>query len=454
MFGFRPHAASMLLALCSLLACAAPAASSAPLFPSTYAAPAVGPVLIRHATILTGTGARLDNADLLMVDGKVSAIGQALPVPAGTAVIDAKGRWLTPGIIDPHSHLGDGAAPHVEAHSDINEMTNPTTPNVWAEHSINPQDPAFFAARAGGVTSLLVLPGSGNLIGGRGVLLKNVPATTYQEMKFPGAPHVLKMACGENPKRVYGAQKKLPSTLMGNVAGYREAFAKANNFREKRRIWEKESKGPPPDRDIGTETLVDVLDGKILVEWHCYRADQMATAIDVANEFGFKISAFHHAVEAYKIAPLLKANNVCAAMWADWNGFKMEAFDAIRENVAIVDAAGACATMHSDSEVGIQHLNQEAAKAMAAGRRAGMAITPEHAILWLTANPARAVGMADKVGSLEPGKQADVVLWSGDPFSVYTKADLVFIDGALRHDRNAPRQTSDFSVGTSQRQEQ
>ncbi len=454
MFGSRLHGASMLLALLSFVVFAVPAALSAPIFPSTYAAPTVGPVLIRHATILTGTGARLDNADLLMVDGKVSAVGQALPVPAGTAVIDAKGRWVTPGIIDPHSHLGDGAAPHVEAHSDINEMTNPTTPNVWAEHSINPQDPAFFAARAGGVTSLLVLPGSGNLIGGRGVLLKNVPATTYQEMKFPDAPHVLKMACGENPKRVYGAQKKLPSTLMGNVAGYREAFAKANNFREKRRVWEKESKGPPPDRDIGTETLVDVLDGKILVEWHCYRADQMATAIDVAKEFGFKISAFHHAVEAYKIAPLLKANNVCAAMWADWNGFKMEAFDAIRENVAMVDAAGACATMHSDDEVGIQHLNQEAAKAMAAGRRAGMTITPEHAILWLTANPARAVGMFDKVGSLEPGKQADVVLWSGDPFSVYTRADLVFIDGALRHDRNAPRQTSDFSLGTSQRQEQ
>lgn len=452
MSGFRPLGVSILLALSALLAAPASAAPTPP-FPSTYVAPVAGQILIRNATILTGTGARLDNADLLLGEGKVSAVGQGLPVPANAAVIDAKGRWITPGIIDPHSHLGDGAAPHVDAHSDINEMTNPSTPNVWAEHSVNPQDPAFFAARAGGVTSLLVLPGSGNLIGGRGVLLKNVPANTYQEMKFPGAPHVLKMACGENPKRVYGAQKKLPSTLMGNVAGYREAFAKANNFREKRKAWERESKGAPPDRDIGTDTLVDVLEGKILVEWHCYRADQMATAIDVANEFGFKISAFHHAVEAYKVAPLLKANNVCAAMWADWNGFKMEAFDAIRENIAMVDAAGACATLHSDDEVGIQYLNQEAAKAMAAGKRAGFSITPERAIMWLTANPAHAVGMADRIGSLEPGKQADVVLWSGNPFSVYTKADLVFIDGVLRHDRNAPRQTSDFSVGTSQRQE-
>jgi imidazolonepropionase-like amidohydrolase len=436
----------------ALLAVTVNTASAA--YPSTYAPPTPGPVLIRNATILTGTGSRADQSDLLLENGKVSGIGKAMAAPANATIIDAKGRWLTPGIIDPHSHLGDGASPHVDAHSDVNEATNPATPNVWAEHSVNPQDPAFFAARAGGVTSLLILPGSANLIGGRGVLLKNVPATTYQEMKFPGAPHVLKMACGENPKRVYGNQRKTPSTLMGNVAGYREAFAKANNFREKRKAWEKEAKGAPPDRDIGTETLVEVLEGKILVEWHCYRADQMATALDIAREFGFKVSAFHHAVESYKIAPLLKASNTCAVMWADWNGFKMEAFDAIRENIALVDAAGACATLHSDSEVGIQRLNQEAAKAMAAGKRAGIAIPPERAIMWLTANPARAVGVAEKTGSLEPGKQADVVLWSGNPFSVYTKADLVFIDGVLRHDRNAPKQTSDFTVGTSQREEQ
>jgi imidazolonepropionase-like amidohydrolase len=311
------------------------------------------------------------------------------------------------------------------------------------------------AARAGGVTSLLILPGSANLIGGRGVLLKNVPATTYQEMKFPGAPQVLKMACGENPQRVYGSQRKAPSTLMGNVAGYREAFQKALNYREKFRNWErKKETAPLPDRDIGLDTLVDVMDGKILVEFHCYRADQMATMLDLAREFNFKIAAFHHAVEAYKIAPLLKATGTCAAMWADWYGFKLESFDGIRENIAIVDAVGACATIHSDDETGIQHLNQEVAKAMAAGLRAGLPITPERAVVWMTANPARAVGVFDKVGSLEPGKQADVVVWDRNPFSTYAKADLVFIDGALRHDRNKPVQDSDFVIGTNQRQEQ
>ncbi|QYF94453.1 amidohydrolase family protein [Massilia sp. PAMC28688] len=333
-------------------------------------------------------------------------------------------------------------------------MTSPTTPQVWVEHSVWPQDPGFMAARAGGVTSLLILPGSANLIGGRGVLLKNVAATTYQEMKFPNAPQVLKMACGENPKRVYGEQKKMPSTLMGNVAGYREAFTKANNYRAKLRAWEKKGDGAPPDRDIGTDTLLDVMDGKILVQWHCYRADQMATALDLAREFNFKIHAFHHAVEAYKIAPLLKATGTCAALWADWYGFKLESHDGIRENVAIVDAVGACAMMHSDDETGIQHLNQEAAKAMAAGRRAGLDISPERAMTWLTSNPARALGVADKVGTLEAGKQADVVLWSRDPFSIYAQADLVYIDGALVHDRRRPQPHSDFSLGSGQRREQ
>lgn len=439
--------------LCAGLALSALAADPPPPYGSTYAAPAAAPVLIRHATILTGGGARLDDADLLLADGKIAGIGRNLDAPPQALVIDAKGRWITPGIIDPHSHLGGMSSPHIWATNDVNEMTNPTTPQVWVEHSVWPQDPGFLAARAGGVTSLLILPGSGNLIGGRGVLLKNVPATTYQEMKFPGAPQVLKMACGENPKRVYGEQKKAPSTHMGNVAGYREAFTKALNYREKLRNWEKKREGAQPDRDIGMETLLDVIDGKILVEWHCYRAEQMATALDVAREFKFKVAAFHHAVEAYKIAPLLKEHGACAAMWADWYGFKLESFDGIRENIAIVDAVGACATLHSDDETGIQYLNQEAAKAMAAGRRAGLNISPERAIMWLTANPARAVGVFDKVGSLDVGKQADVVLWSSNPFSIYAKADLVYIDGALAHDRARPQQSSDFSLGTHQRKD-
>lgn len=447
-----PRFAALIAAAFAL--CTVNAQTLPPPYASTYVAPPSTPVLFRHATILNGDGIRFDDADLLIENGKVAAIGKALAAPANATIVDAKGRWLSPGIIDPHSHLGGGGSPHVWAHSDINEATSPSTPQVWVEHSVWPQDPGFLAARAGGVTSLLILPGSANLIGGRGVLLKNVPATTYQEMKFPQAPQVLKMACGENPKRVYGEQRKTPSTLMGNVAGYREAFTKANNYRAKLRAWEKKGDGAPPDRDIGTDTLLDVMDGKILVQWHCYRADQMATVLDLAREFNFKIYAFHHAVEAYKIAPLLKQTGTCAALWADWYGFKLESHDGIRENIAIVDAVGACAMVHSDDETGIQHLNQEAAKAMAAGRRAGLKISPERAMIWLTSNPARALGVADRVGTLAPGKQADVVLWSTDPFSTYAQADLVYIDGALVHDRRSPRAHSDFSLGSTQRKEQ
>jgi imidazolonepropionase-like amidohydrolase len=417
-------------------------------YSSTYSPPAAETVLIQHATVLTGNGSRLDDGDVLLQDHKVNQVGKGIAIPPGAVVVDAQNRWVTPGIIDPHSHLGVYASPAVWAMSDGNEATSPTTPNVWSEHSVWPQDPGFEQARAGGVTSMMILPGSANLIGGRGTLLKNVPATTYQEMKFPGAPQVLKMACGENPKRVYGSQHKFPSTWMGDVAGYREAFAKATEYKAKRDA-AKKGKDKAPDRDIGMDTLADVLDGKILVEMHCYRADQMATMLDVAQEFKFKISAFHHAVEAYKIGPLLKQADTCAVMWADWWGFKLEAYDGIRENVAMVDAAGACATVHSDDPIGIQRLNQEAGKAMAAGIRAGLDIPHERAIRWITSNPAKALGVADRVGSLEPGKDGDVVVWSGDPFSVYTQADLVYIDGVLRYDRAHPpaQPDSDFKLG-------
>ncbi len=446
--------------LCAVLLLAAcgdrnPAAKpAADPFPSTYKPPESGAVLIRGATVLTGIDTRLDDTDVLLSDGKIASIGKAL-ASGGATVIEAKGRYLTPGIIDVHSHLGVYPAPGVWATSDGNEATAPTTAEVWAEHSIWPQDPGFQAARAGGITTLQVLPGSANLIGGRGVVIKNVPAVSYQQMLFPDAKRSLKMACGENPKRVYGKNGgRSPATGMGNVAGYRAAFAKAASYRAKWDAWNDKKAGAAPDRDLGLETLAEVLRGNVLVQMHCYRADQMATMLDVAKEFGFKINAFHHAVEAYKIADLLAETQTCGALWADWWGFKLEAWDAINENIAIVDAArsdkgAGCAIVHSDDPNGIQRLNQEAAKALAAGRRAGLAISDEHAIAWLTANPAKALGIQEKTGTIETGKAADVVLWSGSPFSVYTRADLVWIDGALRLDRAHPdaEPDSDFMLG-------
>lgn len=415
-------------------------------YPSTYQRVAAPAVLLTNATVLTGTGTRLDNADVLLRDGRIVAVGTGLETTADAVRVDATGKWITPGIIDIHSHLGVYPSPSVRAHSDGNEATAPVTANVWAEHSVWPQDPGFQAALAGGVTSLQILPGSANLIGGRGVTLKNIPATTYQAMKFPGAPWGLKMACGENPKRVYG-QKGGPSTRMGNVAGYRAAFADAADYMKKRKAGGKDAEAK---RDLKLDTLAAAINGDIRVHIHCYRADEMATMLDLAKEYGFKIAAFHHGVEAYKLSNRLAKDGVCAALWADWWGFKMESFDGIQENIALVDRApGSCAIVHSDSEEGIQRLNQEAAKAMAAAERAGWRIAPEHAIQWLTANPAKAMGIGDQTGTLQPGKMADVVVWNGNPFSSYAQAEQVYIDGAHLYDRRDPARQprSDFMLG-------
>jgi imidazolonepropionase-like amidohydrolase len=425
------------------------------LYPSTYTVPASAPTLIRHATVLTGTGTRLDGADVLIVNGKIQAVGPDLQAPPQTRVIDGTGRWVTPGLIDIHSHLGVYPSPAVDANSDGNEATAPATPNVWAEHSVWPQDPGFRTALAGGITTLQILPGSANLIGGRSVILKNVPSVTYQGMKFPGAPQGLKMACGENPKRVYGEKNQFPSTRMGNMAGYRAQWVEAQEYLRDQQEYEKkhasgEKDAKPPKRDIKLDTLAAVLKGDIIVHMHCYRADEMATVLDMSREFGYHVAAFHHAVEAYKISDLLAQNGVCAAMWADWWGFKMESYDGIPENIAFVDAApGGCAIVHSDSQEGIQRLNQEAAKAMAYGKRAGLDIPPERAIKWLTSNPARSIGLLDRVGTLEAGKMGDAVLWNGNPFSVYAQADVVLIDGVVRYDRANPALTpqSDFTLG-------
>jgi imidazolonepropionase-like amidohydrolase len=307
-----------------------------------------------------------------------------------------------------------------------------------------PQDPGFTRALAnGGVTTLHVLPGSANLFGGRGVTLRNVPGRTYQQMRFPGAPRSLKMACGENPKRVYGGRNQMPQTRMGNVALMRQTWQRAVEYRDRVR------KDPSGARDFAMETLVEVLNGDILVQNHCYRADEMAIMLDMAKEFGFKISSFHHATEAYKIGDLLRANGTCASVWADWWGFKLEAYDAINENAPLVHNAGACAVIHSDDANGIQRLNQETAKAVADGRRIGLQIPDEVAWRWIAINPASALGIASETGSLKVGKRADVVLWNGNPMSVYSRPQQVWIDGALMYDMNNPRlrPVTDFELG-------
>ena len=467
----RP-ALAIALAMLAATASAAPTKPVADPYPSTYQRIPSAAVLIRNATVLTGSGERLEGSDVVMDQGRILAVGQGLQAPEGAQVIDGTGKWVTPGIIDVHSHLGVYSSPGVSAHEDGNEMSSPVTPNVWAEHAIWPQDPGFGTALAGGVTSMQILPGSGNLIGGRGVTVKNVSAVTYQAMKFPGAPWGLKMACGENPKRVYGSKGGSPMTRMGNVAGYRAAFIEAQAYmrswdnylsgqksdeapKKKSRWGKKDDESgakadDPPSRDLAKDTLMAAMKGDIRVHIHCYRADEMAIMLDLAKEFGFKVAAFHHGVEAYKLADRLAAENVCGALWADWWGFKMEALDGVEENVALVDRpANGCAIVHSDSSEGIQRLNQEAAKMMAHGRAAGMDIRPERAIRWLTANPAKALGIDGQTGTLEAGKMADVVIWNGTPFSVYAHAEKVFVDGALLYDRadKSRQPRSDFMLG-------
>ena len=414
-------------------------------YPSTYRPYVSVPTALVGGTVFDGEGGRIENGIVLLRDGRIEAIGGAdTVIPDGYLRVDASGKFVTPGIIDIHSHLGDYPTPSVGAHEDGNEATDPTTPEVWAEHSVWPQDPGFSRALAnGGVTTLQILPGSANLMGGRGVTLRNVPARTVQGMKVPGAPYSLKMACGENPKRVYGGRGRTPSTRMGNVAVNRQTWQRAVEYRRR------QQRGETQARDMGMETLVGVLDGNILVQNHCYRADEMAIVLDMAEEFGYRVTAFHHAVEAYKMADMLREANVCSAMWADWWGFKMESYDGIPENIALVHQAGACAIVHSDDENQIQRLNQEAAKALAAGRRAGINISEADAMRWLTINPARAMGIEEQTGSLRTGKRADVVLWNANPFSVYSRPERVWIDGALLYDAYNPRlrPVSDFELG-------
>src|SRR5689334_16738579 len=374
-----------------------PGGTSVPLadpFPSTYQRIPSAPLYIRNVTLMTAAGPTIRNGSIAIVDGKIVAVGANVTAPAGATVIDGNGKYVTPGIIDTHSHLGVYAAPGVQANSDGNEATNPVTAYVWAEHSVWPQDPQFPRNLAGGVTTLQVLPGSANLIGGRSVVLKVVPSRTVQGMKFPGAKYGLKMACGENPKRVY--QNRGPSTRMGNVAGYRTAWINAEAYRRRWDKWNKDHKGDPPGRDLANETLAEVLRGNILVHNHCYQADEMAQMIDIAKEFGYQIRSFHHGVEAYKIADILAREQISASIWSDWGGFKMEALDAVRGNVGLVHAAGARAIVHSDDPSYSQRLNQEAAKALAAGRALGINITDEDAIKWITMNPAWALGLDDR----------------------------------------------------------
>jgi len=339
-----------------------------------------------------------------------------------------------------HSHMGVYSVPGVRAHADGNEATSPFRPEVRAAESFWPQDPALRRAVAGGITTIHVLPGSANLVGGQGVTMRLVPALSASAMRFEAAPVTMKMACGENPKRVYGTRRKTaPSTRMGEVAMLRQRLENASHY------------SPEKDKpiDYGKQAMRKVVDGEILIQNHCYRADEMLLRLELFSEFGITPRAFHHAIEAYKIRDDLVEAGVGAAVWVDWWGAKMEMLDAVPENAALLDEAGVRVALHSDSPYDIQRMNQQAAKALAAGKRAGLRVDRERAIRWITANPAWLLGIEERTGTLEPGRDADLVIWSADPFSVYARAEVVVIQGQRVYDRDHPElfPPSDFDLG-------
>jgi imidazolonepropionase-like amidohydrolase len=395
---------------------------------------------------MTAAGPTLPQADLLIRDGRIAAVGSGLEAQ-GASSIDLEGRWVTPGLVAPHSHIGVYALPRVRAHLDGNETSGPFQPALRAQEGIWPQDPAIRRAVAGGVTTIHVLPGSANLVGGQGSTLRLKPASAVAEMRFPGAPPTMKMACGENPKRVYGRRKSAPVTRMGEVALLRDRLEEARAYRA-----EGSDRPETKATDFDKDALARVLSGEILIQNHCYRADEMLVRLELFEEFEIRPRAFHHATEAYKIADRLREAEVAAVVWSDWPAMgisKMEMHDMVGASAALLEVAGARVALHSDSPQDIQRLNQEAAKAMAAGLRVGLDVDRDDAIRWVTANPAWVLGIDERVGTVEPGKDADLVVWSGDPFSVYSRAEKVFIEGELVYDRTRPElyPLSDFELG-------
>ena len=387
-------------------------------------------VVIRGGTVLTVTHGRIENGSVYIHNGKISAVGKTVNAPANATVIDASGKWVMPGIIDSHSHIA--------LDNDVNEATSPITPHMMMKDAFDYNDKAIYRALAGGVTTSLLLHGSANMIGGQAVVIKHKYGLGRDDLLFPGAPQSIKFASGENPKRVYGGRNQLPSTRMGNFEVMRQAFSEA---REYMRDWDdynaKVKKGDKdakaPKKDLKLEALADILRGKLLVQIHCYRADEFLTEMAIAKEFGYKVRAFHHALEAYKVADKIAANAVAIATWPDWWGFKYEGWDGIPWNAVISMHKGVRVAIKSDSEDVTRRLNQEAGKIIHYG-----GVSEEDALKMITLNPAWIIGVDDRVGSLDVGKDADITIWNSYPLSSVALVDKVLIDGDVYFDRALP----------------
>jgi imidazolonepropionase-like amidohydrolase len=387
-------------------------------------------LVIKNATVMTATHGTIQHGSVWMHNGKIAGVGATVSAPAGATVVDATGKYVTPGIIDPHSHsaLGD----------DVNEATSPITPSMMMIDAFDNRDKALYLALAGGVTSELLLHGSANMIGGQAVVIKNKFGLSKEQMLFPNVPQSIKFASGENPKRVYGTRNQLPSTRMGNFEVMRQAFEDAKVYRKDWDAYnDKVAKGDkdarPPHRDLKLEALADILRGKLLVQIHCYRADEFLTEEAIAKEYGFKIRAFHHALEMYKVGGKIAADGTAIATFTDWYGGKYEMWDGIPWNAVMSMREGVRVALKSDSNDHIRRLNSEAGKMIHYG-----GATEDEAIAMVTLNPAWIMGIDDKTGSLDVGKDGDVVIWNMDPLSTYARAEKVYIDGDLFFDSSLP----------------
>ena len=388
--------------------------------------------VIQNATILTVTQGTIEGGSILIRDGKIAAVGKNVRVPSGAAVIDAAGMYVMPGIIDAHSHIA--------ADGGLNEGSIAVSSMVAVDEVLDPDDINIYRDLAGGVTAANVLHGSANPIGGLNAVIKLRWGKDAKGLLFAGAMPGIKFALGENPKRSNftpppGFPPRYPATRMGVMDVIREAFIDARAYRQKwqdyrRRTAAGEKNLLPPRRDLKLEPLVEILEGKRLVHAHCYRADEILQLIRLAEEFGFKIATFQHVLEGYKVAKEIAAHGAGASTFSDWWAYKVEAYDAIPHNAAIMTKKGVVVSINSDSAEEARHLNQEAGKTMKFG-----GLTEEEALALVTINPARQLRIDDRVGSIEIGKDADLVLYDKHPLSVFAVPQKVWIDGQVYFDR-------------------
>ncbi len=396
-----------------------------------------GEVLIKNATILTASHGTIENGSILIRDGKIVAVGKDVTGSAGAKVIDATGKFVTPGLIDAHSHTAGDEG--------INEGTYSVSAMVRTRDIVNDRDPNIYRQLAGGTTTIHLMHGSANSIGGQNVVLKLKWGKTAAEMIVQDAPRTIKFALGENPKRSGnpanpfqpGARPaRYPATRMGVAETIRDAFAEGRDYLQKWDAYEaavKRGESPlPPRRDLKLDAIADILRGKLLIHAHCYRADEILMLLSVADEFGFKIQTFQHVLEGYKVANEIAKHGAGGSTFSDWWAYKIEAFDAIPGNAAIMARRGVVTSINSDSADLARRLYQEAAKTIKYGN-----LTEEEALRFVTLNPAKQLKIDHRVGSIDIGKDADLAIFNAHPFSIYAHVEMTLIEGDVLFDRKA-----------------